>query len=87
MHTKMVRYEKVVSVSSFLMKHRDIKLMNQELNTKRLRKEPFELCEAFEESANGDVSCSLCGWGVYAHVMVETRLTTCRISSSRTSRP
>nr|XP_031861265.1 uncharacterized protein CI109_003235 [Kwoniella shandongensis]KAA5528337.1 hypothetical protein CI109_003235 [Kwoniella shandongensis] len=38
MHTKMVRYERVIG----------------ELNQKRLRKEPFELCQALEETVKGD---------------------------------
>ncbi|WWC86091.1 uncharacterized protein L201_000962 [Kwoniella dendrophila CBS 6074] len=38
MHTKMVRYERVIG----------------ELNQRRLRKEPFELCQALEETVKGD---------------------------------
>ncbi|WWC58422.1 uncharacterized protein I303_100962 [Kwoniella dejecticola CBS 10117] len=38
MHTKMVRYERVIG----------------ELNQRRLRKEPFELCQALEDTVKGD---------------------------------
>ncbi|WWC66561.1 uncharacterized protein I206_100464 [Kwoniella pini CBS 10737] len=38
MHTKMVRYERVIG----------------DLNQRRLRKEPFELCQALEETVKGD---------------------------------
>lgn len=57
MHTKMVRYERVVSVSlaGSQSEQADVE---QELNHKRLRTEPYELCQALEETVKGDsVSC------------------------------
>ena len=52
MHTKMLRYSRVVSVSyaGSIWKQAD----QQELNHKRLRKETFGLCRALEETVKDD---------------------------------
>lgn len=54
MHTKMLRYERVISVSSNFRAGFQDKLTEQELNQKRLAKQPMELCQALEETVKGD---------------------------------
>ncbi|ODN84353.1 hypothetical protein L202_00321 [Cryptococcus amylolentus CBS 6039] len=60
MHTKMVRYERVVA----------------ELNQKRLRKEPFELCQALSESTKSDSKHPLLSqsFNLLAHLVYEPSL-------------
>jgi hypothetical protein len=55
MHTKMLRYSRVVSVSSSV--EIGNKADEQELNHKRLRKETFGLCRALEETVKDDTVC------------------------------
>ncbi|WVQ97122.1 hypothetical protein IAU59_004232 [Kwoniella sp. CBS 9459] len=60
MHTKMVRYERVIG----------------ELNQRRLRKEPFELCQALEETVKGDSKYPLLptAYHLLAHLTQEPSL-------------
>jgi hypothetical protein len=55
MHTKMLRYSRVVSVSLSVEKQNEAD--EQELNHKRLRKETFGLCRALEETVKDDTVC------------------------------
>lgn len=59
MHTKMVRYERVVGVSPFISCFLHTACCGsltsrQELNYRRLQKQPMELCQALEETVKGD---------------------------------
>ncbi|WVQ62366.1 uncharacterized protein L199_000506 [Kwoniella botswanensis] len=60
MHTKMVRYERIIG----------------ELNQRRLRKEPFELCQALEETVKGDSKHPLlpASYHILAHLTHEPSL-------------
>ncbi|WVO19809.1 uncharacterized protein IAS62_001099 [Cryptococcus decagattii] len=60
MHTKMVRYERVIG----------------ELNQKRLRKEPYEFCQALSESTKNDTKNPLLwqSFNLLAHLVYEPSL-------------
>jgi nuclear pore complex protein Nup93 len=53
LHQKQLRYMRIVEVRSTndVVALADVK---QEMNSKRLKKEPFEICRAFEEAVKGD---------------------------------
>lgn len=60
MHTKMVRYERVISVSRRHIANQAASADGvKELNHARLRKEPFELCQALARSVDGDSVSSI----------------------------
>ncbi|WRT63978.1 uncharacterized protein IL334_000905 [Kwoniella shivajii] len=73
MHTKMVRYERVIG----------------DLNQRRLRKEPFELCQALEETVKGDSKHPLlpASYHILAHLTHEPSLRDTADYASTSSEP